>query len=215
MSDLGNKKIMADNIKYYMKKRSIDRKKLSADLGISYTTIASWLQADSYPRIDKIEMMAHYFGINKADLVEKRKPANAMKIDTKKIKYIPLVGTIAMGTPITAEQNIERYIPEFFLDDIPQDELFALHCKGHSMEPTVPNGAVAIIHKQPDVEDDEIAAVLLDDNEDATLKRVKHLGKNILLQPDNRDYDPILLDKDHPGRILGKLIKFEVRFDNK
>lgn len=72
MSDLGNKKIMANNIKYYLKKKSISRKKLAADLGISYTTIASWLQADSYPRIDKIEMMANYFGVDKSDLVEKR-----------------------------------------------------------------------------------------------------------------------------------------------
>ena len=71
MSDLGNKKVMADNIKHYLKRNGITRKKLSSDLDISYTTLASWLQADSYPRIDKIEMMANYFGVSKADLVEK------------------------------------------------------------------------------------------------------------------------------------------------
>ncbi|MDK7227609.1 helix-turn-helix domain-containing protein, partial [Lactobacillus iners] len=57
-NDLGNKKVMADNIKHYLKRNGITRKKLSSDLDISYTTLASWLQADSYPRIDKIEMMA-------------------------------------------------------------------------------------------------------------------------------------------------------------
>lgn len=159
--------------------------------------------------------MAKYFNVDKSDLVEERQPDNVIKINPKQIKYIPLIGTIAMGTPITAEQNIERYIPEFFLEDIPQGELFALHCKGHSMEPTIPDGAIAIIRKQPDVEDDEIAAVLVDDNSEATLKRVKHMGSSVLLQPDNRSYEPILLDKDHPGRILGKLIKYEVLTDKK
>lgn len=215
MSDLGNKQIMADNIKYYLKKNSISRKKLAADLDLSYTTLASWIQADTYPRIDKIEKMANYFGIEKSDLVERRLPDNIAKISKRDIKYVPLIGTIAMGTPITAEQNIERYIPEFFLDDIPTDELIALKCKGHSMEPTIPNGAIAIIHLQPEVEDDEIAAVLVDDNSEATLKRVKHMGKNILLMPENKSYDPIMLDKDHSGRIIGKLIKYEVTTDKK
>ena len=215
MSDLGNKKIMAENIQHYLNKKGITRYKLADDLGLSYTTLSSWLQGKYYPRIDKIEKMANYFGVDKSDLVERRTPNNITKIDRKNIKFIPLIGTIAMGSPITAEENIERYIPEFFIEDIPTDELFALYCQGHSMEPTIPDGAIAIIHKQPDVEDDEIAAVLLDDNEDATLKRIKHMGHTILLQPDNREYDPILLDNEHPGKILGKLIKTEVSFNKK
>ena len=56
----------------YLHKNGISRKKLATDLDIKYTTLSSWLQADSYPRIDKIEMMANYFGISKANLVEKR-----------------------------------------------------------------------------------------------------------------------------------------------
>lgn len=212
MSDLGNKQIMAENIKYYMHKKSVSRKKLAADLNLSYTTLSSWLQADSYPRIDKIEMMANYFGIDKSDLVEHRTPDNELKIDKNKLRYVPVIGEIAMGTPIRAEQNIEHYIPEYFIDDsIPTEELIALHCKGHSMEPTIPDGAIAIIHLQPTVEDDEIAAVQLDNNACATLKRVKHVGSgNILLIPDNRSYDTILLNKENPGRIIGKLIKYEV-----
>lgn len=212
---MNNKEIMAQNIRYYLKKKGLNVKEFADQLGFKYTTVLDWANGNAYPRINKIEAMAKYFNVDKSDLVEERQPDNAIKINPKKIKYIPLIGTIAMGTPITAEQNIECYIPEFFLEDIPQDELFALHCKGHSMEPTIPDGAIAIIHKQPDVENDEIAAVLVDDNSEATLKRVKHMGSSALLQPDNRSYEPILLDKDHPGRILGKLIKYEVLTDKK
>lgn len=67
---LGNKEIMANNIKYYMNKFDIDRNKLCSDLNLKYMTVSDWINAKTYPRIDKIELLAHYFGINKADLVE-------------------------------------------------------------------------------------------------------------------------------------------------
>lgn len=71
MSDLGNKEVMAQNIQHYMNEWGISRKELANKLGLSYTTLSSWLQADSYPRIDKIEKMANFFQISKADLVER------------------------------------------------------------------------------------------------------------------------------------------------
>lgn len=72
MSDLGNKEVMAHNIQKYMDMHGVTRRKLSADLNLSYTTLSSWLQGDSYPRIDKIELMANYFHIKKSDLVERQ-----------------------------------------------------------------------------------------------------------------------------------------------
>lgn len=75
MSDLGNKQIMAENIRYYMKKKQIGRKDLCEALGFKYSTVTDWLNAEKYPRIDKIEMMANYFRISKADLVERHVPA--------------------------------------------------------------------------------------------------------------------------------------------
>lgn len=211
MSDLGNKKVMSDNIQYYLNKNGITRKKLSADLDISYSTLSSWLQADSYPRIDKIEMMANYFGVSKADLVENHEKEIVTNYFSKKPRMIPLIGTIAMGVPITAEQNIEKYIPEYMMDKYADDPLFALRCKGDSMYPLIPNGAIATIKQQPDVEDGEIAAVLI--NGEATLKKILHVGKTVVLRPANPEYKDIILDKDHPGTILGKMIKYEVNFD--
>ena len=65
---------MADNILYYMNLNNKTRNDLCHDLGFKYTTLTGWLTAEKYPRIDKIEMMANYFGITKADLVEERIP---------------------------------------------------------------------------------------------------------------------------------------------
>ena len=70
MSDLGNKEVMAKNIKYYMSLHNKTRKQICSDLGFAYTTFSDWINGKKYPRIDKIEMMANYFGISKADLVE-------------------------------------------------------------------------------------------------------------------------------------------------
>ena len=70
MSALGNKEIMTRNIKRYMQKMGISRKDFCERLGFAYSTVTDWLNAEKYPRIDKIEMMANFFGISKADLVE-------------------------------------------------------------------------------------------------------------------------------------------------
>ena len=132
-------------------------------------------------------------------------------INQDKPRMVPLIGTIAMGAPITAEQNIEKYIPEYMMDRYADDPLFALRCKGNSMYPLIPDGAIATIRQQSDVEDGEIAAVLI--NGEATLKKVLHVGKTVVLRPANPEYKDLILDKDNPGTILGKMIKYEINFD--
>jgi transcriptional regulator with XRE-family HTH domain len=82
MSDLGNKKIMANNIKKYMALKGINQTELCNALGFKFMTVSDWVNAKSYPRIDKIEMMANYFGITKSDLVEdKAKSEENMLLD--------------------------------------------------------------------------------------------------------------------------------------
>ena len=73
MSDLGNKAVMAKNIQYYMDKQGKTRTEMCEALGVKYTTFTDWVKGNTYPRIDKIELMANYFGISKADLVEDKK----------------------------------------------------------------------------------------------------------------------------------------------
>lgn len=70
--DLGNKEIMAENLKYELDKRGMTVANLADSLNLSYSTVRDWLKANTYPRIDKIEMMANFFNISKSDLVEKK-----------------------------------------------------------------------------------------------------------------------------------------------
>ena len=69
--DLGNKEIMSENIKRHLSKKSLNVKEFSEIMGFKYTTVLDWVNAKTYPRIDKIELMSRYFGVDKSDLVEK------------------------------------------------------------------------------------------------------------------------------------------------
>lgn len=79
MNNLGNKEIMAKNIQHYLNIKGKDRNDLCRDLGFKYTTVSNWLQGVKYPRIDKIEIMARYFGVSKADLVEDHSATAALE----------------------------------------------------------------------------------------------------------------------------------------
>lgn len=72
MSNLGNKDVMAANIKHYMELNHKERQDLCHDLNIKYTTLCDWINAKTYPRIDAIELMANYFHVSKAALIEER-----------------------------------------------------------------------------------------------------------------------------------------------
>lgn len=122
------------------------------------------------------------------------------------IRMIPIIGTIACGDPILAEQNIEGYQEEVDMN-LPKGELFFLRARGDSMMPTVPENSFVLIHHQAEVEQNEIAAVILQDSNEVTLKRVKKQNGIILLVADNPKYDPIVITEKNPARILGKAIK--------
>ncbi len=70
MKNLGNKPVMAKNIRRYLKEKGINAKDLSKAIDVPYTTVLSWTKAEYYPRIDKIEKMSEFFGCLKSDLIE-------------------------------------------------------------------------------------------------------------------------------------------------
>ncbi len=74
-----NKQVIAENIKYYLNNHGKSQRDVCDDLGIKEATFSSWVVGQSYPRIDKIEMLANYFGIKKSDLVEERMDDDALK----------------------------------------------------------------------------------------------------------------------------------------
>lgn len=72
MSNIGNKETMSKNLKYYIERSGKDRKELAETWGFPYSTVTEWINGKKYPRIDRIEIMADYFGILKSDLIEEK-----------------------------------------------------------------------------------------------------------------------------------------------
>lgn len=116
---------------------------------------------------------------------------------------VPLVGSIACGTPILAEQNIEARIgvPALWRAD------FALTCHGNSMAAMIQDGDIVCIRKQPEVANGEIAAVRI--GEEATLKRFYRQGDTVMLQAENPAFSPLVYTRDQlneitiEGRVVG------------
>lgn len=119
----------------------------------------------------------------------------------RELVNVPVIGTVAAGVPILAEQNIEDYLP-IPAEILPNKEVFMLKVKGNSMiEAGIYNGDKVIVAKQPNAENGDKVVALVDDS--ATVKTFYKENDHFRLQPENSSMDPIILDQ---VEILGKVI---------
>lgn len=196
---------------------------VSKATGVAQSSLSDWKKGKSKPKIDKMQKIADYFNVPVDYLLtgEKKSPDNMSEDDNiNKIinvlknnpdvlsvsptRKVPIVGSIACGTPILAEQNIEGYLDV----EVKSNVDFALNCKGDSMAPKLLDEDVVLIHRQPVVENGETAAVLI--GEEATLKRVYIRENSIILAPENLNYEPIHLTGEEMSNvsILGKVVGY-------
>lgn len=207
MNNLGNKKTMSRNIQYYMDLHNESRKDLSELLNVAYTTLCDWINGNSYPRIDKIEMMANHWNIEKSDLVEEPKK--------KKNRFlVPVLGKVVAGYPMEAVENIIDY-EEISEDMARAGEFFALQVKGDSMLPRFTEGDIVIVKKQEDVDSGDIAIMMVNGNE-ATIKKVQKHEWGINLIPLNSAYETMSYSNEEimalPVRCLGKVVELRAKF---
>lgn len=201
---LGNKEVMAKNIQHYMNLYGKTRNDICEALKIKYTTFSDWVNAKTYPRIDNIELMANYFGIEKSDLVEEHN-----LINRPKGVRIPVLGEVVAGVPIDA---VEEYLDweEITPELAETGEFFALKIKGDSMEPRIVAGDVVIVKMQPTAETGDVVIAMVN-GDDACCKRfIKH-DEGITLQSFNPSYTPMFFTKKEieslPVTIVGKVIE--------
>lgn len=200
-------------IKQLRTERGITQEQLAALLKVSRSTVGMYETGSREPDFETCEAIADIFNVDMDYLmgrstVERRNPIFSLPSNCEPLPSTvkrPLLGTIACGEPITAEQNIESYV------DVPEGVHcdFCLRCKGDSMiGANILDGDLVYIRIQQDVDDGEIAAVLIDD--EATLKRVYKIPGRVQLRPENPSY-PVL---EYTGpeletiRILGKAVGY-------
>ncbi len=156
-------------------------------------TAVVWMLAE-YLRVDPTWLMGYDAPYTQA--------ADLMPVEARRV---PMLGQIAAGRPIYADEQHDCYV-EANADRAD----FCLKVKGDSMiGARIYDGDTVFIHAQPDVEDGEIAVVLIDD--EATLKRVYKMGDRIILRAENPAYPPMEFCKSDGKvlRILGKAVAFQ------
>ena len=206
MTDYETKKIFAQNLTRLLAERKETQAELSSLIRVSPSSVSAWCTGDKMPRMDKIEWLAQHFEVSRSALLEENPylPPGCFPVRMSKV---PLIGTIACGTPILASENIEEEV------DIPEhiNADFALRCKGDSMlgnKVQIHDGDIVYIRQQNDVDNGTIAAVLIGD--EATLKRVYRQEDKLILQPENSDFPPMIYSGQELEtiRILGKAVAY-------
>lgn len=189
------------------KMKGYTQKELADLLGATNTAVSNWENDINRPDMDMVEKICgalevsprFFFSQSGYDFTSL---PGVLPIPSTSKK--PLLGVIACGEPILAVENLEGYI------DVPEDIHcdFALRCKGDSMVGArIHDGDVVYIRQQDDVDNSEIAAVIIDE-EDVTLKRVYKLQHGMILQAENPAYAPIQINGSHSARIIGKAVGF-------
>ncbi len=175
-------------------------KEIAEILHITQTSVFEQLSRLEKKRyITRQKGAARTIGILNSQPTEKQ-----VKNESVKLVKVPLLGTIAAGVPIFADENMEG---EILVDEsnIGKGRFFALRVRGDSMiNAGIMNGDLVIIRRQPLAENGDIIAALIDS--DATLKRLSLNNGAVLLLPENEKYSPIDVTCRDDFRILGKMV---------
>lgn len=135
--------------------------------------------------------------------------SDVWEVNSHFISMLPIIGDIAAGIPITAIPETGEYMPFdtsiCSINGHRLEEYFYFRIKGNSMEPTILDNDIVLVHRQPIVENGQVAIVLCDELEKAACKRVILTGDTLILNSDNKEYSPIIFECNK-CMIIGKVI---------
>lgn len=206
-----------------LKQNGVSRKQFSEDVQINKNQVKRWEDNNSVPNRTTLTVIANYFGVSVAYLkgeTDDPTPENAFNhfsvpgIMPVKRKKLPILGSVACGEPIWAEEEYQGYIS--VNEDIKAD--FCLLAKGDSMiDAGIKDGSIILVKSQPTVDNGQIAVVLIEN--EATLKRVyfDEANKSLILNPANAAYNPIIINTEQlqsgQVKILGRAVacQFKIR----
>lgn len=199
-------------LKEVREENNLTIKELANSIGLSEGTLSRYENGKMEPKRTTIKVLSEMFSVNPAWLIGYDEASKYSEQSKRcgETTLVPILGTIAAGLPLLAEQNIEGYL--CVSGDKKVD--FCLRVKGDSMiNARIFDGDIVFIRSQPTVENGEVAAVIIDD--EATLKRVYKANGTLILRSENPNYkDLVYSGKDKKSIcIIGKAVYFtsEVR----
>lgn len=204
--------MLSIRLKELRKRENITQMQFAKIFDISSGTIAMWETGKRQPDHKTLLKIANYFNVSVDYLLGKETkkdiPLNISEMSNivtfDRFKQIPIIGTIACGEPILAEENIEGYT---HIEAVIHAD-FGLKCRGDSMSPKFLDGDIVLIRQQPVVDNGQIAAVIIDN--EATLKRVYVDSDKIVLNPENLSYAPMVYTGEQMNsvRIIGLAVGY-------
>lgn len=200
-------------IKMLREERRISQTKLSEDLHVGRSTVAMYETDERMPKREYLEQIADYFEVDMDFLYGRthvrnrvNEPPEETRVADLNIKQVHLLSSVSCGEPIYSEEQYEKY----YLVDTGIHADFCLKAKGDSMiGARIYDGDVVFIHQQLDVENGQIAAVLIDD--EVTLKYFYQYGDMVVLRSANSNYKELIYKEDDSNsiRVLGRAVAFQ------
>lgn len=208
-----DKKLIGLRIKQERNNLHLTQEELAVKLGLNNkSSISQYESGDAIPSDDIKILMANIFNCSIDYLLGKSDKRNneSSNINSSFIN-IPVLGKIAAGKPIFAQEYIEGVLPvdPNIYGISSSEDYFYLRVSGNSMNQKVKNGDYALIHKQNYAENGDIIVAIVNGDEEATLKKYKKINDDLIAlepQSDDLSYEPIYVDKNTKFQIIGKAI---------
>lgn len=209
MSDEYYKKVFSKNLRRYMDIKGVSQIDMINDLNLNKSAVSSWVNGTRLPRMGKVEKLAHYFGIEKSDLIEEHSSAEVTSV------RIPVTGMIHAGIPADAVEDIIDW--EDITPDIARrGEIIALQVKGDCMEPKISDKDVVIVLQQSNCNSGDTVVAMVNSEESMLRVLKKFEDGSINLVPTNPSYPVERFAPDEvqklPVRIIGKVIELRAKF---
>lgn len=198
------------NLKKIRQNSDLTQEELAKRINTSRSNIANYENDKNMPSIDILEKLSEIFNCSIDYLLGKSDIKNPDLKD--KLFLIPIVGKVAAGKPIFANENIEGYLPidPLMYNLTSPNGFFFLQIQGESMNKLIKNGSFALIKKQDYAENGDVIVAIVNGDDEATIKRYKQLNEQfIMLEPVSEDssFQPITIDlKNTKFSIIGKVI---------
>ena len=193
-----------------LKEKGLRAADVSRGTGISTATLSEWKKRKYIPKADKMERVADFLGVPIAYFYGVA-DVSVLEPETVKIKVL---GTVPAGVPIEAVEDIIGE-EEISMKLAQTGEFFGLRIKGDSMEPRIFHGDTVIVRQQDDVDNGDVAIVMINGS-DATCKKVEKHDNGIMLVPLNRKYEEKFYTNEDieklPVRIIGKVVELRAKF---
>ncbi len=210
------REILSKNLQQLILSKGIDQKRLSEEIGVSEMSVSNWAKGVKYPRIDKIQAMADYFGVKKSDLIEDKTNSSRV-ITSTQYTYFPTA--ISAGQPLDIE-GITNYevinLPDSLLGKYAgHKDLFFAHVNGDSMNRLMPDESLIGI-KPITLETLKNGDIVVFSNEhDYSVKQYYKQGDTLIFRPnsDNKEHFDQIYNVNDNITIHGKVVTYIVNLD--